>query len=221
MVTITISDELKSRVPGLALGCVTAEVPSVAKHDEGLWQEIDSHLAGLTAAYKADDILALPQVAAMRAAYKALGKEPSRYRGSAEAMLRRVLSGKGLYQINNVVDVNNLVSLESFQPLGAYDLDHVRPPIQLRIGALGETYKGIGKDLINIESLPVFADAGGAFGSPTSDSERAMIRAGKGEDGHQDELRAGAAELDRWIARAAGLLQRHCGATALESAIVA
>jgi hypothetical protein len=45
VVTITISDELKSRVPGLALGCVTAEVPSVAEHDEVLWREIDSHLA--------------------------------------------------------------------------------------------------------------------------------------------------------------------------------
>ena len=131
VVTITISDELKSRVPGLALGCVTAEVPSVAEHDEGLWREIDSHLARLTAAYKADDIPALSQVAAMRAAYKALGKEPSRYRGSAEALLRRVLSGKALYQINNVVDVNNLVSWESLKPLGAYDLDQVRPPIQL------------------------------------------------------------------------------------------
>ena len=121
MVTITISDELKSRVPGLALGCVTAEVPSVAEHDEGWWREIDSHLARLTAAYKVADIPALPQVAAMRAAYKALGKEPSRYRGSAEALLRRVLSGKAVYQINNIVDVNNLVSLESFQPLGAYE----------------------------------------------------------------------------------------------------
>ena len=220
MITITISDELKSRVPALALGCVTAEVPSVAKHDEALWREIDSHLARLTAAYKADDIPALPQVAAMRAAYKALGKEPSRYRGSAEALLRRVLSGKGLYQINNVVDVNNLVSLESFQPLGAYDLDQVRPPIQLRIGAPGETYKGIGKDLINIESLPVFADAGGAFGSPTSDSERAMIRAGSQRILMAIYSFAGAAELDRWMARAAGLLQRHCGATAFESAIV-
>ena len=101
------------------------------------------------------------------------------------------------------------------------NLDQVRPPIQLRIGALGETYKGIGKDLINIESLPVFADAGGAFGSPTSDSERAMIRAGSQRILMAILSFAGAAKLDRWMAWAAGLLQRHCGATALESAIVA
>lgn len=38
-----------------------------------------------------------------------------------------------------------------------------------------ETYKGIGKDEIKIDGLPVLADADGAIGSSTSDSERAMI----------------------------------------------
>ncbi len=64
-----------------------------------------------------------------------------------------------MYQINSVVDINNLVSLESLNPAGTYDLEKITPPIELRIGAAGESYKGIGKDLINIESLPVFADA--------------------------------------------------------------
>ena len=171
---ISIHPALKALVPNLALGCVSANV-TVEKHNEALWHEIDQHLAHLSATIKPEQINSIPQIAAMRAAYKALGKDPSRYRGSAEALLRRVLSGKGLYQINSVVDINNLVSLESLNPAGTYDLAKVTPPIELRIGAEGESYKGIGKDLINIESLPVFADAVGPFGSPTSDSERAMV----------------------------------------------
>jgi DNA/RNA-binding domain of Phe-tRNA-synthetase-like protein len=190
------------------------------KHCHQLWEEIDLHLAHLSSTMTADAIASVRQIAAMRSAYKALGKDPSRYRGSAEALLRRVLSGKGLYQINNVVDINNLVSLESFQPLGSYDLDQVSGPIELRIGASGETYKGIGKDVINIESLPVFADEHGAFGSPTSDSERTMIR---------EETRSalmvlfsfmGAAGLEPGMARAAELLRRHAAAQTVEWAIV-
>lgn len=108
---ISIRPALKALVPDLALGSVSANV-SVVKHNEALWREIDQHLTHLTATMKPEQTNSIPQIAAMRGAYKALGKDPSRYRGSAEALLRRVLSGKGLYQINSVVDINNLVSLE-------------------------------------------------------------------------------------------------------------
>src|ERR1043166_7857849 len=162
---ISIQPALKALVPNLALGCISAPV-SVQKLNEVVWREIDQHLAHLSSTTKSEQINTIPQFAAMRSAYKALGKDPSRYRGSAEALLRRVLSGKGLYQINSVVDINNLVSLESLNPAGTYDLEKLTPPIELRVGTADECYKGIGKDQINLESLPVFADAVGRFGSP-------------------------------------------------------
>jgi DNA/RNA-binding domain of Phe-tRNA-synthetase-like protein len=216
---ISIHHALKALVPNLALGCVSANV-TVEKHNEALWHEIDQHLAHLSAAIKTEQINSIPQVAAMRAAYKALGKDPSRYRGSAEALLRRVLSGKGLYQINGVVDINNLVSLESLNPAGTYDLAKVTPPIELRIGAEGESYKGIGKDLINIESLPVFADAAGAFGSPTSDSERAMVTLNAQKILMIVFSFTGREGLERWMQRADDLLRRYSGAEGLETSLV-
>jgi DNA/RNA-binding domain of Phe-tRNA-synthetase-like protein len=219
MVKIAIRADLNQAIPSLALGCVSANV-TVEKQSEALWLEIDQHLSHLTASIKPDQINSIPQIAAMRSAYKVLGKDPSRYRGSAEALLRRVLSGKGLYQINSVVDINNLVSLESLNPVGTYDMEKITPPIELRIGAAGESYKGIGKDLINIENLPVFADANSAFGGPTSDSERAMVRletrkvlmivfSFTGPDG-----------LPRWVERAGNLLRQYCGAQGIESPLV-
>ncbi|MGZ7084613.1 MAG: B3/B4 domain-containing protein, partial [Candidatus Angelobacter sp.] len=122
MPEISIQAALKTLLPDLALGCVSANV-TVEKNNEALWREIDQHLSHLTASSKPEQINSIPQIAAMRSAYKALGKDPSRYRGSAEALLRRVLSGKGLYQINSIVDINNLVSLESLNPAGTYDLE--------------------------------------------------------------------------------------------------
>ena len=89
--------------------------------------------------------------------------------------MRRVIAGKGLPRINNVVDVINLVSVESRLPVGLYDLAHVQGDIVFRAGRAGETYKGIGKYDLNLEGLPVFCDAAGPHGSPTSDSERTMV----------------------------------------------
>jgi DNA/RNA-binding domain of Phe-tRNA-synthetase-like protein len=215
MVAVSINPELKKAVPDLALGCVSAAV-EVEQHSQALWQEINPHLTQLATSFKPDAIGSIPQIVAMRSAYRSLGKDPSRYRGSAEALLRRILSGKGLYQVNNVVDINNLISLESLLPAGSYDLLKVSTPMQLRVGRSGEAYKGIGKEQINIENLPVFADEHGPFGSPTSDSERAMIRL---------ETRnillvifsfAGFGELDKWMDRAALLLRNYAAGQSIE-----
>jgi len=216
---ISINPALKALVPNLALGCVSAHV-SVEKHNEALWLEIDQHLGHLSAAIKPEQINTVPQIAAMRSAYKALGKDPSRYRGSAEALLRRVLQGKGLYQINSVVDINNLVSLESLNPAGTYDVEKVTGPIELRIGAATENYKGIGKDLINIESLPVFADAAGSFGSPTSDSERAMVTLETRKILMVIFSFSGSEGLERWIERASELLGRYSAGEEIETSLV-
>ena len=216
---ISIHPALKAHAPDLVLGCISVNV-TVEKHDPGLWREIDQHLAHLTASIKPEQINSIPQIAAMRRAYKALGKDPSRYRGSAEALLRRVLSGKGLYQINSVVDINNLVSLESLNAAGTYDLEKITSPIELRIGGAGESYKGIGKDLINIENLPVFADASGRFGSPTSDSERAMVRLETQKVLMVVFSFAGAEGLERWMQRASELLSRYCSGAGIEPSLV-
>ena len=218
MPEIYIQPALKALVPNLALGCVSAGV-TVEKRNEALWREIDRHLAHLTATIKPEQTNTLPQIAAMRGAYKALGKDPSRYRGSAEALLRRVLSGKGLYQINSVVDINNLVSLESLNSAGSYDMEKITLPIELRIGAAGESYKGIGKDLIKIENLPVFADAAGPFGSPTSDSERAMVSLETKRILMVVFSFTGREGLERWMQRAAELLERYSGGDGIETSL--
>jgi DNA/RNA-binding domain of Phe-tRNA-synthetase-like protein len=216
---ISIHPALKARAPDLVLGCVSANI-TVEKHNEGLWREIDQHVARVTATIKPEQINSIPQVAAMRGAYKALGKDPSRYRGSAEALLRRVLSGKGLYQINSVVDINNLVSMESLNPAGTYDLEKITPPIELRVGAAGGSYKGIGKDLINTENLPVFADAAGPFGSPTSDSERAMVSLETRKILMVVFSFTGPEGLERWMSRSGELLRRYCGGEGIETFLV-
>lgn len=114
---------------------------------------------------------------AVRAMYRRFGVDPTKTRPSSEALLRRVRKGGSLPRINNVVDVCNWCSLEFQVPYGLYDLSKVGGPIELRVGAAGESYAGIRKDDVHVEGRLVLADAAGAFGNPTSDSARTMVTA--------------------------------------------
>jgi len=165
-------------------------------------------------------VLASPQVEATRSAYKALGKDPARYRGSAEALLRRIVAGSGLPQINGVVDVINLVSVESRLPIGLYDLAHVQSEIVFRRGRPGETYKGIGKFDLNLEGLPVFCDSVGPHGSPTSDSERTMVTAETTQVLAVIVSFGGADGLERWAQRMLPLFTQYAAAKNTEIQII-
>src|SRR5450755_832723 len=175
-VNVMIDEGLKRKCARAALGCVTAEVEA-GETPAGLTEELRLRGEEILRLPEPRAVLESAQVLATRVGYKALGKDPARYRGSAEALLRRVIAGKGLPQINAVVDVINLVSVESRLSIGLYDLAHVSGDITFRAGRAGETYKGIGKYDLNLEGLPVFCDELGPHGSPTSDSERTMVTA--------------------------------------------
>ncbi len=171
---VMIDERVRQAAPGLALGVVAARV-EVRPADEALRAELVGIAGRLRLELAGADLAQVPEVQALRRLYRRLGKDPARYRGSSEALLRRIVQGKDLYFINTAVDVCNLVSIETRHSLGAYDLDRVQGDVVLRPGAAGEVYRGIGRGDINLEGLPVFADALGPFGSPTSDSERTSI----------------------------------------------
>jgi DNA/RNA-binding domain of Phe-tRNA-synthetase-like protein len=217
---VSIDQALKHKCPRTALGWVTARVEAGVAPPE-LLADMQARIDEILKLPYARGVLESTGITATRAAYKALGKDPARYRGSAEALLRRVIAGKGLPQINAVVDVINLVSVESRLSIGLYDLAQVRGDIVFRAGYAGETYKGIGKYDLNLEGLPVFCDQQGPHGSPTSDSERTMVTTEtrhviaaiisfSGKDG-----------MERWTQRLADLFQRYASGNSLEQEIIA
>lgn len=171
---ITISNELLEKVPGLQLSCIYCDVlPSPV--NEQLWNLILTKINETASSVSIDKISQIPAIAASRKAYKACGKDPARYRLSAEALLRRVVNRGELYQINNVVDALNLVSITTGFSIGGYDSNKIVGDIVFGIGQPGEPYTGIGRGELNIEGMPVFRDNKGAFGTPTSDSERTSV----------------------------------------------
>jgi DNA/RNA-binding domain of Phe-tRNA-synthetase-like protein len=216
---LTIDDALKAKCPKTALGCVSAQVEAPPS-PPALISELNNCEQAILKLAEPRAVLESPQILATRAAYKALGKDPARYRGSAEALLRRVIAGKGLPRINAVVDIINLVSVESRLPIGLYDLGHVQGDIVFRAGRAGETYKGIGKYDLNLERLPVFCDALGPHGSPTSDSERTMVTS---ETTHVLAVIisfGGKEGLNAWTLRTSELFAQHASGNSCETQII-
>ena len=112
---------------------------------------------------------------AVRGMYRRVGLDPTKTRPSSEALLRRVRRGDGLPRVNSLVDVCNWCSLAFQLPYGLYDLDCVRPGVELRLGREGEEYAGIRKDVVHLAGRLTLADEAGPFGNPTSDSARTMV----------------------------------------------
>ena len=217
MMDVTLDPQILAAAPGLVLGCVRATVRTEPGSD-ALWAEMQR--AAEDAAANPAEPSARPPVAATRELYRRLGKDPSRYRGSPEALLRRARSGKALYRIHNVVDVINLVSLRTLLPIGLYDAAKLRPPLVLRRGATGEAYDGIGKEQLNLDGLPVLVDAEGPFGSPTSDSRRTMVTEATAEVLAVVFGVTGRAELEPAMEMLADLLRRHCAGEVRETTLV-
>jgi len=170
---ITISEKIKSMLPKLKLASIKADVVYQSFNND-LWKQIDEETKYIEK-INIDAIKNIEAINSSRQAYLALGKEPSRYRLSAEALMRRIVQGKGLYRISNLVDIINFSSIKTGYSIGGYDLEKIVGNIILDIGRLDDEYFAIGRGKFNIAELPVFRDNLGAFGSPTSDSQRTMI----------------------------------------------
>lgn len=174
---IKISKELSTLCPNATLMVVSYEA-EVKKSSAGLLALLEKTIKELQKRYTMADIPEIPHIKDTRTAYRNLGKSPTAYRNAAEAMLRRIVKGNGLYHINNVVEINNLISVTTGYSVGSYDTDCLSGKVEWKRAPDGESYQGIGKDVLNIEHLPTLYDENGAFGNPTSDSRRAMISTG-------------------------------------------
>ena len=212
MFYLTLSSELTSRCPEYRGAAVYAEVVN-SPFSEGLWQEIDAFTQELRARDTADSIKQQPAIAATREAYRRLGKDPSRYRPSAEALRRRLLRGLELYRIDTLVDLINLVSLRTGYSIGGFDADKIQgTDLCLGVGQAGEPFEGIGRGVLNIEGLPVWRDAQGGIGTPTSDHERTKMDVGtrhilaiiNGYDGDERRLRETAEMTQELLRKYAG-----------------
>lgn len=172
---IIIDNRITAACPEMKVGLIRASVKNSDTSAE-LWDEIEKECADIVAQFELLAVNKRPAVAQTRALYRALGKDPNRYRVASEALCRRAIRGLGLYRINTLVDVINLVSLKSGYAISGLDADKiVGDTLTMGVGMAGEHYEGIGRGALNIEGLPVYRDEIGGIATPTSDEERTKL----------------------------------------------
>lgn len=172
---IDFSPEIVAAAPQLRVLKIEASLQNLPTSPE-LWQAILDAGADIRGRVALADVNKLPGIAATRAAYKRCGKEPNRYRPSAEALTRRVVKGMELYRTLTAIDVINLISLATGHSIGGFDADRIEGPVlTLGVGREGEEFEAIGRGPLNIACLPIYRDAVGGIGTPTSDCERTKL----------------------------------------------
>jgi len=208
---VIVSQEIEQVCPEFVGACVEAQVVNTPYCQE-LWQEIEAMGERFRRELTTETLKDITSIAATRRVYKACGKDPSRYRPASEALIRRVLQGKELYQRDTLVDLVNLASIAYGYSIGGFDADRfVGDTLTLGIGREGEPYEGIGRGLLNIAGLPVYRDAEGGVGTPTSDNERTKMTLAtthlvvliNGYDGNEARVRENAEYIQ-------SLLRRYC-----------
>lgn len=173
---IEISNSIKQVCPHLALAIITCEVTN-PETSAALWGELEDEIQLFRETYALEDINKRPTIAATRSIYKSLGKDPNRYRPSAEALCRRIIRGIPIYKVSTLVDIINLVSIRSGFSIGGFDADLIQGDIKLDAGTANDDFEAIGRGKLNVEGLPLYKDRIGGIGTPTSDNERTKLSA--------------------------------------------
>lgn len=172
MINVEIDRRILEVCPTMQIGLLSADVVNGNTCDE-LWQEIEKEAIEISQSYELLAINHRPAIAATRKLYKALGKDPGRYRVASEALCRRIVRGLGLYRLTTLIDIVNLVSIKSGYPISGLDASKIAGnTLTMGVGERDEPYRGIGRGQLNIEGMPVYRDALGGVATPTSDEER-------------------------------------------------
>lgn len=208
---IIVSEEIETVCPNFVGACVEANVQN-SPYCQELWDEINLLGEKYKDTLTTESLKEMSGIAATRKVYRVCGKDPSRYRPASEALIRRMLQGKQLYQRDTLVDLVNLASIAFGYSIGGFDADKFEgETLTLGIGKAGEPYEGIGRGNINIEGLPVYRDRLGGVGTPTSDNERTKMMSDtshlvvliNGYDGNEQQVRANAEYIQ-------SLLKKYC-----------
>jgi DNA/RNA-binding domain of Phe-tRNA-synthetase-like protein len=139
-------EDLVERFPEFRVAFVLAEPLSVGQRGPQLAKDIAAAEAECRRRWGGMELSAIPAVAAWRAAYKGFGIKKTSYRSSVERLIKRVLAGQPLPEINALVDLYNMVSLETGLCLGCDDLHKASGDLVFRFSRPGDSFVDMGAE---------------------------------------------------------------------------
>ncbi len=216
---IIFSEAIVDKAPDLKVVAISADIMNIPTPDS-LSAEVERAIDDIRSRYSLDHINKRPAISATRAVYKALGKEPNRYRPSAEALCRRAVNGKGLYRLTAAVDIINIISMITGYSIGGFDADRIDGNfLTLGVGREGEEFHAIGRGLLNIAGMPVYRDMTGPIGTPTSDEVRTALTESTKKLLMIINMYGLEMSVDETISMSVQLLERYASATNIQITI--
>ncbi|WP_100488981.1 B3/4 domain-containing protein [Sporolactobacillus pectinivorans] len=175
MLDFSVSEKLKKLVPDFKVSVicyhhiVISELPPIISERLPLFYE------NIKLSLENQPFSDIPGIKEWRSMFKQAGTDPSRYRPSQEALLRKIKKDGRPHMIHSAVDLNNFFSVQYSIPMGIYDLAQINAPVRLTVGTSADTYDGLNGRMMNMENKIISADSEGAFGSPIVDSRRTCV----------------------------------------------
>ncbi|MEW8971442.1 MAG: phenylalanine--tRNA ligase beta subunit-related protein [Mesobacillus sp.] len=172
---IQVSKTICDLVPGFSVGIIQYRDIQVGESPQMLKGRLQLFQESIYFDLLEKNVTDLEGIKEWRAIFKTTGKDPNRYRHSAEALYRRIAKQNYLQPIHSAIDLNNFFSLEYQIPIGVYDSDKLMGNVTIKIGKENEEYTGLNGRTNNMANLLISADEQEPFGSPFVDSERTAV----------------------------------------------
>jgi DNA/RNA-binding domain of Phe-tRNA-synthetase-like protein len=137
-------DGILDRFPGLCVAEGIVDGLDIKATSPGLEAFKPEAYARIRSMYTIENVKDDPGYRAYRDFFWRVGIDPTKTRPASEALVRRILADKPLPTINTAVDAYNLASALSGVPIAAFDADHLRGSLTMRMAREGEPFKGIG-----------------------------------------------------------------------------
>lgn len=171
----TLSPAIKQLCPSFKMGIIQYKNIEVCDSPQMLKGRLRLFQESIYFDLESKKVTEFEGVSEWRKLFKTFGTDPSKYRPSIEALIRRIGKQTYLPSINSAVDINNFFSLQYEVPIGIYDSSNLEGPIEFTIGKKEESYEALNERNISLENKIISKDALGAFGSPYVDSNRAYV----------------------------------------------
>lgn len=127
-----VQPEVFEVLPNVCFGVVVARGVNNNSRMDSVCENLGAAIADVRSRFPGVDSRNIPEIEAYRKAFQTLGYNPNKFMCSIEALVRRVLKGGKLPNINNVVDLGNALSLKHLLPIGAHDIAAGGEDIEVR-----------------------------------------------------------------------------------------
>jgi len=156
MTKLLVSEEVKEKFPDLRVLLILIKGVRVEKRADDLEEFKKKVIKKVKEKHTIDSLKDEPIIRTYRDFFWKIGIDPTKIRPASEALIRRVLQGKSLPQINTVVDAYNLASTSSGVPIAAFDYRSLEGNLLMRFARKDERFLGIGmKDPVILEGKEI------------------------------------------------------------------